>query len=131
MKEQEKDKLKNLFRQIPINAPSYGFEEQLMQKVLYEAERKRKRRASYNLIYTGIAVTSGVVATILLPLLFFYLSGIETPELTVKFPKMNIGNIFLQLHFNPFIVSLPLVVLALLMCDTLVRRNIANKKNKS
>lgn len=124
MKQQDDDKLKNLFQRMEQVGPSFGFEDRLMKQVAVEAESKAKRSRLYNTLWLSLGLSAIMGLTV-----FFFLYM----DLSFPFPQIEIKgaeSLFLSLNFNYSIVALAVIALLLLMGDTLIRKRIEGKNAK-
>lgn len=126
MNTENKDRLKGLFQEVNLDIPSVGFESRLMEQIHIASEKKEKKRNFLNIL----AIVGGIVGIIGIPALIFWKTGLfsslhSQKELTTDFSlKMP------EIPFDPFMLSMGLVVLLLLIGDTLIRRRIWEKKHK-
>jgi hypothetical protein len=110
--------LRELFKEVTLDNPSFRFTEKLMAKIEKEAvkEKNRKKRLSYGLLATGIA------SMILLPTLAIYVYGLFVPEFAFSFSFPQI-----HLHFDANLIAIGFAVLLLLVADTLYRKHLHSK----
>ena len=121
------DKLKALFRQIPLSKPQSGFDKRLMQHI-HQYEKKRKK---HSLILNVLAISGGIVAMLTSPFIILYCLGYTSDIL----PKVSLfKNLDLSLptemHINS-LTLLPFGILFLLIADLLIRKKKLNGKNKA
>lgn len=127
MKQQNDDKLKNLFREMNIAEPSLGFEERLMRQIEIETERKRKRNKLYNILWLFAGI-SAVTASVILVLQYIGIS-VSVPEFS-KVEFRTLYHAFLSLNFKSSLIGFAGIILLMLMGDTLIRKRIEEKKSK-
>ncbi len=125
MKAEDKDRLKSLFQEMKSDEPSAGFESKLMQQIHIVADKQAKRKN----IRSYIFAVCGAIGILGIPALIFWLYGIlfEKPLIDVEaVSSFSMPDI----TFDPLIVSIACVVLLLLVCDTLIRKRLGEKKHK-
>lgn len=124
MKQQDDDKLKVLFQELPVSDLSMSFESRLMRQIKIEAEKKTKRIRLYNTLWLGAGIAA---ITAMISFVCWY-AGI-----TVEFPQVetkSLSEIFSTVHFSTPLVALGGLVVVLLMGDTLIRKKIEEKNSK-
>lgn len=125
MKETEDKQLHNLFRNMELTETSTDFEKRLMERIaLADCQRAKKRHA-----WSVAALVCGTLAVLATP--FIVLSALNVPIVT-DIPKFsfdfNLG--FSDLRFPLPMVGVTAVVLILLVGDTLVRKQLWNRKHR-
>jgi hypothetical protein len=124
---EEKDRLRGLFREMKLDKPSAGFENRLMQSIHAITEKQTKKEPipakSILAIIGGISGILGISTAILWWLDFSIKPDIKPLETDFSFsmPAINI---------NPAVISIASVCLLLLIADMLIRRRIWEKKHK-
>lgn len=79
----QEDRLKSLFKQMPVVSLSEGFRSQMMQRIEKEAVRKRKRQAWLEWSMLILSSTIMIVAAVL------GLKELEIPA--IRWPKIDIS----------------------------------------
>lgn len=124
----DNDKLRELFKQLPIEGPSMGFENKLMLKVteLAEAKARKKRFSKWLLISLSILVGLAGVLRLTWFLLDYYDIEIESPQ----YSWTNIELDAPKVEFPFMLVMFAVGVLLLLSLDLLLRRHRFIKHSK-
>ena len=116
-KNRPEDRLRELFKAIPLEEPSPDFTSGLLSRIEKEALRANKIRERW--IIAG-QVAAGIFGTLILPALAIYLCTIYLPGFSFTFPKIN-------WHFDPNLLAIGFSVLTLLILDTLFRMYMASR----
>ena len=120
---QEDDRLRSLFQEMEINAPSKKFEDRLMLQIQKKASEQIEKKTLRSNIFTWFSVAAGFASMIVVPLFIMYLIGWKPNfDLSVFIIKMP--------YINPFIVLITVSILLLIIADTLIRKHIFDKKHK-
>ncbi len=117
---------KNLFKEIPVETPSAGFNEKVMLQIEKKAIRQKQVK-QWNL--AGL-VSLGVLGISGIPMLIFYFLGFEIPNITLKFSNFStwIHPMFRHIQIDHRIIILGLVILLLLISDSLFRKLALHRK---
>jgi H+/Cl- antiporter ClcA len=126
MKEQDDEKLRQLFHAIKWDEPSAGFEEKLvrqLQRIAVEQQKHKRRKAA---VLTGLAAAFGVAVIIVVPITVLHILDwdISFPQLSAwEFPqwKMELPPVFILTIISAFL---------LLISDLLIRKRLWEKKHK-
>jgi hypothetical protein len=111
-----KDKLHELFGEIPLDEPSPDFMENLFQRIDKELLREKRKQ---QWMPVG-QVAAGLVGILVLPALAIYLCTIFLPEYSFSFPKIH-------LDFDIKLLTIGFSILILLIIDTLFRMHTMNR----
>ncbi|MDR1883304.1 MAG: hypothetical protein LBR26_11075 [Prevotella sp.] len=120
-----RDKLRDLFREVKPDQPSAGFESRLMQQIHIVAAKQTKKRS----LISTLSITGGIVGMLGIPSLVFRIFG-SIFKTELKPVEIDFAFAMPEMKFDPFIISIACVVLLLLIGDTLIRRHIREKKHK-
>ena len=112
------DKLRELFKEIPLNEPSPDFMTNLLLRVEKETLRKNKVRERWTIVGQ---IAAGIFGILILPALTIYLCTIFFPDFSFSFPKI-------QLHFDSNLLVISFSILLLLILDALLRMYAANRR---
>lgn len=118
MKQNEDDKLRDLFRSMNKVSPSYGFENRLMREIHIVAHKKQQRKKVYELW----GIVASIAAMIILPLITLFIMGVS-----VNMPEIEPQKI----EFPALMLLVGGIVLLLLIADMLIHKRIMEKHNKS
>ena len=115
------EKLKELFKEMPLQNPSSDFTRNLMVKIEKEAIRQKRKKEHISLVFMIL----GVMGIILIPGTILYFIGIEFTSFNASF----LGSVIKDLNINVSVLMLGIVVLGLLIGDTLLRRHFSKRKH--
>ena len=109
----EKDLLKNLFDEIKMDKTSNDFMENLMVRVEKEVVKQQRIKQIYNYL----VMAAGIAGIIFIPALVLFFLGIDISL------KINILQIFSEVHVESSHIMFALIILLLLIGDTLLRKH--------
>ncbi len=128
-KQPANDRLRDLFREIPLESPSEDFTKKLISRIEKEAAREKKQKEWLSMAW----IFSGVIGILGIPATIFYFMGFNvTSEISQGFPKflLPLFSAFKGLRIDSSVVMLGGTILALLILDTLLRKMINKRKEK-
>jgi hypothetical protein len=111
------NKLRDLFKEMPLEEPSLNFTENLICRIEKESIKQKRKKIVLNLLPIAVSILS----LLCLPGLVIYLC-------TIYIPGFSFSITIPEIRFDPTILSIGITVLFLLVSDTLLRKYIRNKK---
>ncbi len=127
MSENDK-KLRELFKQLPTEGPSMGFDDRLMRKIAKLADAKERKKKASRVIFIAVGIIGGLASLTGLIWFLFNYYGIE---LNISKPSWATLEFELpKIEFPSMLVILAIAVLLLLSADMLIRRHRFSKREK-
>lgn len=114
--------LSNIFKDVSIEEVSSGFTDKLMKRIEVATVREKKKNQRISILWIAV----GIIGILLVPAIIFYFwpTPIIDQVSDISLPSIDFD-------FNPYVLTMGLSTLFLLVGDILLRRHHFHKSGKN